>query len=204
MPNLHSHAFQRALIGRTQVAGLGEDTFWLWRKAMYASLDRLDPDEVAAVARWPAVELLDGGFTGIAEPHCVHHQRDGTPYGNPAELGQRTLAALRSAGLSVAMLPVLYAHSGFGGQAPGACTRGRVRVPRRIPEGHVAAWGRVALRLGVHDVVAVEVRAALGVGAVVSCSLAIRIATVVDVHDSATVSHRPAKRGCATGSDRPI
>jgi formimidoylglutamate deiminase len=118
MPNLHSHAFQRALVGRTQVAGPGEDSFWTWRQAMYASLDRLGPDEVAAVAGWLAVELLEGGFTGVAEFHYVHHQPDGTPYTDRAELGRRTLHALRSAGLSVAMLPVLYAHSGFGGQAP--------------------------------------------------------------------------------------
>ena len=55
MPDLHSHAFQRALVGRTQVAGPGEDSFWTWRQAMYASLDRLGPVEVAAVAGWLAV-----------------------------------------------------------------------------------------------------------------------------------------------------
>lgn len=118
MPDLHSHAFQRALVGRTQVAGPGEDSFWTWRQAMYRSLDRLGPDEVAAVAGWLAVELLEGGFTGVAEFHYVHHQPDGTPYADRAELARRTLHALRTAGLSVAMLPVLYAHSGFGGQAP--------------------------------------------------------------------------------------
>lgn len=123
MPDLHSHAFQRALVGRTQVAGPGEDSFWTWRQAMYASLDRLGPVEVAAVAGWLAVELLEGGFTSIAEFHYVHHQPDGTPYRDRAELSRRTLHALRSAGLSVAMLPVLYAHSGFGGEAPSAGQR---------------------------------------------------------------------------------
>lgn len=118
MPDLHSHAFQRALVGRTQVAGPGEDSFWTWRQAMYGSLDRLGPDDMAAVAGWLAVELLEGGFTGVAEFHYVHHQPDGRPHAEPAELGLRTLHALRSSGLSVTMLPVLYAHSGFGGQAP--------------------------------------------------------------------------------------
>jgi len=170
MPNLHSHAFQRALIGRTQVAGPGEDSFWTWRKAMYASLDRLGPDEVAAVAGWLAVELLEGGFTGIAEFHYVHHQPDGTPYANPAELGQRTLSALRSAGLSVAMLPVLYAHSGFGGQAPVPGQRrflndveGVLRIVEAIRD-HAAGDPGVRVGLAPHSLRAVtpdELRAAV-------------------------------------------
>ncbi len=122
-PNLHSHSFQRALLGRTQVRGPGEDSFWTWREAMYASLERLGPEEAAAVAGWLAVELLEGGFTAIGEFHYVHHQPDGTPYADRALLGRRVAAALRSAGLRTTMLPVLYAHGGFGGVAATAGQR---------------------------------------------------------------------------------
>ena len=46
MPNVHSHAFQRALAGRTgRPSPDRNDSFWSWREAMYASLERLDPDE---------------------------------------------------------------------------------------------------------------------------------------------------------------
>ena len=65
MANLHSHAFQRSLVGRTQRRGPDGDSFWTWREVMYQSLDRLGPEEVSAIAGWLAVELLEGGFTSV-------------------------------------------------------------------------------------------------------------------------------------------
>jgi formimidoylglutamate deiminase len=118
MPNLHSHAFQRALLGRTQRKGPGDDSFWTWREAMYGSLDHLGPVEVEAITAWLCVELLEGGFTQLGEFHYVHHQPDGTPYADRAELARRVIAGARTAGMGLTMLPVLYAASGFGPLPP--------------------------------------------------------------------------------------
>jgi formimidoylglutamate deiminase len=118
MPDVHSHAFQRAIAGRTQRRGPTADSFWTWREAMYRSLPRLGPDALEAVAAWLGVELLEGGFTRIAEFHYVHHLEDGRPPADPALLARRTLRGLREAGLGVTLLPVLYAAGGFLGAPP--------------------------------------------------------------------------------------
>jgi formimidoylglutamate deiminase len=121
MPNLHSHAFQRALAGRTGRAHAGGDSFWTWRQAMYALLDRVDADAFEAIAAQAYVEMLKAGYTGVAEFHYVHHDPMGRPYADPAELARRIVAAARAAGIALTLLPVFYAHAGFGGleAAPG-------------------------------------------------------------------------------------
>ncbi len=119
MPNLHSHAFQRAMAGLAERAGENAaDSFWTWRETMYGFLRQLGPDEVEAIAAQLYVEMLKGGYTGVAEFHYLHHDRDGRPYADRAELSQRILAAAHGAGIRLTHLPVLYAHAGFGGQAP--------------------------------------------------------------------------------------
>ena len=80
MPNLHSHAFQRALAGRTGHAGsTGEDSFWTWRQAMYAFLERLDADAFEAIAAQAYVEMAKAGYGAVAEFHYVHHDPAGQP-----------------------------------------------------------------------------------------------------------------------------
>ncbi len=113
MPNLHSHAFQRAIVGRTQRHGPTDDSFWTWRKAMYASLGRLGPDETEAIAAALYCELLEGGFTAVAEFHYVHHAISGAHYADDAELSWRILAAAEEAGIGLTHLPVLYMTGGF-------------------------------------------------------------------------------------------
>lgn len=119
LPNLHSHAFQRGMAGLTEVAGQTEDSFWTWRDWMYRFALALDPDDVEAIAALAYVEMLEAGFTTVGEFHYLHHGRDGRPYADPAELGRRCLAAAQATGLAITLLPVFYAHSGFGGLAPG-------------------------------------------------------------------------------------
>lgn len=119
LPNLHSHAFQRGMAGLTEVAGTGEDSFWTWRDWMYRFALALGPDDVEAIAALAYVEMLEAGFTTVGEFHYIHHDRDGRPYADPAELGRRCVAAAEATGLAITLLPVFYAHSGFGGQAPG-------------------------------------------------------------------------------------
>lgn len=118
MPNLHSHAFQRAMAGLAEVAGNPNDSFWTWRELMYRLVSRLDPEQVEIIARQLYIEMLKAGYTSVAEFHYVHHDADGRRYADPAELSLRVSQAAHDAGIGLTLLPVLYSHSGFGGQAP--------------------------------------------------------------------------------------
>ncbi len=118
--DLHSHAFQRAMAGLAERTGAvgGMDSFWNWRETMYGFLARLTPEDVGAIAEMLFVELLEGGYTGIAEFHYLHHAPDGRPYPARGEMAARILGAAADAGLGITLLPVLYAHGGFGGEPP--------------------------------------------------------------------------------------
>ena len=120
MPNLHSHAFQRAIAGCTQRQSGTADSFWTWREAMYGSLARIGPEELEAIAAGLYVELLEGGFTSVAEFHYVHHDPRGLPYADPCELSLRVLEAARTAGIGLTHLPVLYMTGGFDGRPLGS------------------------------------------------------------------------------------
>ena len=93
MPNLHSHAFQRAMAGLGERASGDGDSFWTWREAMYRFLERLGPDEVEAIAAELYVEMLEAGYTAVGEFHYLHHAPDGRGYDNPVELAERVVAA---------------------------------------------------------------------------------------------------------------
>ncbi len=118
LPNLHSHAFQRGMAGLAEARGASRDSFWTWRETMYRFVDRLRPDEVAAIAAMAFAEMLEGGFTRVAEFHYLHHDADGRPYANPAEMAEAVAGAASATGIGLTLLPVFYAHSGFGGAAP--------------------------------------------------------------------------------------
>ena len=118
MPNLHSHAFQRAMAGLTETRGPTADSFWSWRELMYRFALTMSPDDVEAVAAELYVEMLEAGFTRVGEFHYLHHDRDGRPYANIAEMAERVAAAASATGIGLTLLPVLYARSGFGGGAP--------------------------------------------------------------------------------------
>jgi formiminoglutamate deiminase len=119
MPNLHSHAFQRAMAGLTEARGEGDDSFWTWRELMYRFVGRIGPDELEAVAALAFVEMLERGFTRVGEFHYLHHDVGGVAFGDPAEMSARLAAAAQTAGIGLTLLPVFYAHAGFGGQPPG-------------------------------------------------------------------------------------
>ena len=118
MPNLHSHAFQRAMAGLAEVAGNPSDSFWTWRDLMYRLVGQISAPQVGVIARQLYIEMLKGGFTSVAEFHYVHQDTNGKPYADPAELALQISQAATSAGIGLTLLPVLYSHSGFGGQAP--------------------------------------------------------------------------------------
>ncbi|GLK90069.1 formimidoylglutamate deiminase [Pseudomonas turukhanskensis] len=116
MPNLHSHAFQRLMAGLAEVAGNPNDSFWTWRDLMYRLVAKLTPEQIEVIARQLYIEMLKAGYTSVAEFHYVHHDSSGQPYANPAELGLRISQAAADSGIGLTLLPVLYSHSGFGGQ----------------------------------------------------------------------------------------
>ncbi|MEE1893082.1 formimidoylglutamate deiminase [Pseudomonas otitidis] len=118
MPNLHSHAFQRAMAGLAEVAGNPNDSFWTWRELMYRLVGRLSPEQMEVIARQLYVEMLKAGYTAVAEFHYVHHDPAGRPYADPAELALCISRAARDSGIGLTLLPVLYSHAGFGGLPP--------------------------------------------------------------------------------------
>lgn len=123
MPNLHSHSFQRAMAGRAEHRGPTADSFWTWRELMYRLALSLDPDDVQAIATLAFTEMLEGGFTAVAEFHYLHHAPEGSPYADIAEMASRLAAAARETGIELLLLPVFYAHSGFGGKPPAESQR---------------------------------------------------------------------------------
>lgn len=127
MPNLHSHAFQRGFCGLTEYRAQSSDSFWSWRDLMYRFAARMDPAHLEAVATWLYVEMLEAGYTTVCEFHYLHHDADGRPYADDAELALALLRAAARAGIGITLLPVLYQNSGFGGGAPSAGQRRFIR-----------------------------------------------------------------------------
>jgi formiminoglutamate deiminase len=123
LPNLHSHAFQRGMAGLAEARGSSDDSFWTWREIMYRFVDRLTPDDLSAIAAMAYAEMLESGFTRVGEFHYLHHDRDGTPFADPAEMSAAIVAAAETSGIALTHLPVFYAHAGFGGTAPGTGQR---------------------------------------------------------------------------------
>ena len=104
------------MAGLTEWRGSQSDSFWTWREQMYRFVERLTPDDLEAIAALAYIEMLEAGFTSVAEFHYVHHQPDGRPYDNVAEMSQRIVAAADQAGIGLTLLPVLYRQGGFGGK----------------------------------------------------------------------------------------
>ncbi|GAA2303111.1 formimidoylglutamate deiminase [Glycomyces scopariae] len=109
--NTHSHAFHRALRGRTHD---GKGTFWTWRSGMYALADRLDPDSYHRLARAVYAEMALAGITCVGEFHYLHHQAGGRPYADPNAMGEALIQAAADAGVRITLLDTLYLSGGFG------------------------------------------------------------------------------------------
>jgi formimidoylglutamate deiminase len=117
MPNLHSHAFQRAMAGLAEKQSNPQDNFWSWRETMYAFAGRVGPDDLRAIAAQLYVEMLKAGYTQVCEFHYLHHQPDGKSYADPAAMSLALIEAAREAGIGMTLLPVLYMAGGFDGRA---------------------------------------------------------------------------------------
>lgn len=118
LPNLHSHGFQRGMAGLAEYAMPGQNSFWSWRETMYRFVQNLEPEQLSAITALAYAEMLESGFTSVAEFHYLHNQKDGTSYKDPGEMACGAIAAAESAGIGLTLLPVFYAHSDFGGAEP--------------------------------------------------------------------------------------
>jgi formiminoglutamate deiminase len=133
LADAHSHAFHRALRGRTHAE---RGSFWTWREVMYGVADRLTPDRYLALARAAFAESALAGSTTIAEFHYLHHRRGGQRYADPNEMGHVLVEAARDAGVRLTLLDTCYLTGGLDRPLEG--------VQRRFGDGDADAWaGRV-------------------------------------------------------------
>lgn len=127
--NVHSHAFQRAIRGRTEHrTDAQRDTFWTWREKMYHAANRLSPEALYAVSRMAFLEMLLSGITTVGEFHYVHHAPDGTPYKNRNLLAHEVLRAAGEVGLRTALLRTAYVRAGW--RVPANSLQARFITPR--------------------------------------------------------------------------
>ena len=129
LPNVHSHAFQRAMAGMAEVKGAGDDSFWTWRKVMYQFLERLTPDDLYAIASLAYCEMLESGFTAVSEFHYLHHDASGSAYNDIGAMAFAIAEAAQTSGIGPTFLPVFYANSQFGGAPPTDAQRRFVNSP---------------------------------------------------------------------------
>lgn len=139
LANAHSHAFHRALRGHTQRGPThrgpnqsGRGSFWTWREQMYAVAAELTPETYFELARDTYAEMVATGITAVGEFHYLHHQRDGTPYDDPNEMGKALLAAADDVGIRIRLLDACYLNAGFGRPAEG--------VQVRFSDGDAHRW----------------------------------------------------------------
>lgn len=118
LSNVHSHAFQRGMAGLAEGRGPGDDDFWTWRELMYRFLDRGGPEEIEAITTLAFAEMLEGGFTRVAEFHYLHNDISGAAYGDRAEIAHAVVRSADATGIGLTLLPVYYAHATFGGAEP--------------------------------------------------------------------------------------
>ncbi|WP_205861592.1 formimidoylglutamate deiminase [Planosporangium flavigriseum] len=130
LANAHSHAFHRALRGRTHD---GSGTFWTWRDRMYALADRLDPDSYYALARATYAEMALAGVTCVGEFHYLHHSPTGSPYPLPNAMGSALIQAAAAAGIRITLLDACYLTSSVDGKPLAG-------PQRRFGDGNASRW----------------------------------------------------------------
>ena len=118
LPNLHSHAFQRAMAGLTERRGSEADIFWTWREAMYRFVERLTPGRLEAIAAFAYMEMLEAGFTGSASSTTCTT----SPTAGPTTMSPRCRSAswrrpMQPASASPSC-PCSIARADFGGKPP--------------------------------------------------------------------------------------
>jgi len=140
LANVHSHAFHRALRGRTQV---GHGTFWTWREQMYAAAAHLDPDSYRDLAEAVFAEMALAGITAVGEFHYLHHSPKGGAYQDPNAMGEALAAAAAAAGIRLTLLDTCYLAGGLGADAGAELND----VQRRFSDGDAQRWADRVERL---------------------------------------------------------
>jgi formiminoglutamate deiminase len=140
LANAHSHAFQRALRGRTHH---GTGSFWTWRDEMYRAAERVEPDTYLALARATYAEMAMAGMAAVGEFHYLHHAPGGTPYDDPNAMGRALIQAASEAGIRITLIDACYLHGGIGEPADGA--------QRRFSDGSAERWVERVDALGLGD-----------------------------------------------------
>jgi formiminoglutamate deiminase len=150
LANAHSHAFQRALRGRTH---RGSGSFWTWREQMYALAGTIEPDSYLALARATFGEMALAGVTAVGEFHYLHHGPGGVPYEDPNAMGRAVVQAAAEAGVRITLIDACYLRGGFLQELD--------EVQKRFADRDVDAWvERVsalpAAAAAIHSVRAVD------------------------------------------------
>lgn len=140
MANVHSHAFHRALRGRTQAE---RGSFWTWRERMYAVAERLTPETYRALATAVYAEMALAGITAVGEFHYLHHGQGGTPYHDPNEMGEALVLAARDAGIRITLLDTCYLSGGVGAELSGP--------QLRFGDGDAGRWAERVEDLSTQD-----------------------------------------------------
>jgi formimidoylglutamate deiminase len=118
MPNVHSHAFQRAMVGLAERRSTRSDSFWSWRETLYDLARRMTPESLNAIAAQLYVEMLKAGYTAVCEFHYLHNQPDGRPYAERGIMSQAVMDAASASGIGLTLLPALYMTSDFNDAPP--------------------------------------------------------------------------------------
>ena len=113
IPNVHSHAFQRAFVGLSEFKTGDRDSFWTWRNLMYRFLEQLSPEDIYVIARQLFIEMLKSGYTSVGEFQYIHNDRNGSPFQQPDLICDRIVHAAVDVGIRICILPVLYQRGGF-------------------------------------------------------------------------------------------
>ncbi len=117
LASVHSHAFQRAMRGRTQRQALHAGSFWSWRGLMYQLVEQLDPERMYTIAKLAYTEMALSGVTLVGEFHYVHHQNGGIPYDNRTELADAVIRAATDVGIRICLIRTAYMRGGYQQEA---------------------------------------------------------------------------------------
>ena len=148
--NVHSHAFHRALRGRTHADSQHGGSFWTWRSAMYAVAASLTPDTYFELARAAYAEMVLAGICAVGEFHYLHHDQHGRCYADPNAMSGALRAAAAEAGIRLTLLDTCYLHGGLTADGYVPLTAAQ----RRFGDGSADAWReRHALLQGDADTV---------------------------------------------------
>ena len=164
--NAHSHAFQYAMAGlaEKQTSQSITDNFWSWREAMYSLALTVNPDQMEAIATMLYAEMARHGYTHVAEFHYLHHDKNGKHYANLGEMGSRLVAAAKTVGIEITLIPIFYQKGGFG-EAPNESQRRFISKTkddylRLLEAGKQTCtyYEHASLGIGIHSLRAVEAK----------------------------------------------